>query len=59
MLLYTLGIRFYHTAAKVISPFNTKAKLFSQGRKNLFERIKKCKIIQKNTCSQGTGMTKS
>lgn len=40
MLLYTLGIRFYHTAAKVISPFNTKAKLFSQGRKNLFERIK-------------------
>lgn len=39
MLLYTLGIRIYNAMAKVISPFNQKAKLYTQGRKNLFENL--------------------
>ncbi len=40
MLLYTFGIRFYNAAAKLISPFNTKAKLYTEGRKDIFNKLK-------------------
>lgn len=41
MFFYTLGIRCYNAVAKLISPFNQKAKLFTQGRKQLFENLEK------------------
>ncbi len=41
MFFYTLGIRAYNAVAKMISPFNEKAKDYTQGRKNLFENLAK------------------
>ncbi|RDC54874.1 3-deoxy-D-manno-octulosonic acid transferase [Pedobacter chinensis] len=40
LLLYILGIRAYNLLILIFSPFNTKAKLFINGRKNLFKHIK-------------------
>lgn len=40
MFLYSLGISFYHFVAGLISPFNKKAKLFTLGRKGIFDKIK-------------------
>lgn len=39
MFFYTLGIRTYNLAARVISPFSSKAKKYTEGRKNLFEEL--------------------
>ena len=39
MVLYTLGIHFYGFVAKIAAMFNNKAKLFVNGRKNLFENL--------------------
>ncbi|MCR5454887.1 MAG: 3-deoxy-D-manno-octulosonic acid transferase [Bacteroidales bacterium] len=39
MFFYTLGIRTYNLAAKIIAPFNSKAKKYTEGRKNLFESL--------------------
>jgi len=38
-LLYDLGIWFYGVLLRLISPFNSKAKLWVDGRKMLFERM--------------------
>lgn len=38
--LYNFGIFLYRILLMVVSPFNTKAKLFLNGRKNIFETIK-------------------
>ncbi|MBQ3657352.1 MAG: 3-deoxy-D-manno-octulosonic acid transferase [Bacteroidales bacterium] len=49
MLLYTLGIKLYNSGAKMIAPFNEKAKLYSKGRENLFENLsQKVKPTDKN-----------
>jgi 3-deoxy-D-manno-octulosonic-acid transferase len=40
IFIYTFFIRCYHLFIAVISPFHNKAKLFTVGRKNQFERIK-------------------
>lgn len=49
MFLYTLGIKLYNFGAKIISPFNEKAKLYSNGRKQLFENLEKnVKATDKN-----------
>jgi len=40
LLLYILGIRVYNLIISIFSLFNTKAKLFVNGRKNLFNHIK-------------------
>ncbi|MBQ3691342.1 MAG: 3-deoxy-D-manno-octulosonic acid transferase [Bacteroidales bacterium] len=49
MFLYTLGIRLYNFGAKIIAPFNEKAKLYSQGREKLFEKLaEKVKPTDKN-----------
>ena len=40
LLLYILGIRVYHVIILIFSLFNSKAKLFIRGRKNLFNEIK-------------------
>ncbi|MNV75407.1 3-deoxy-D-manno-octulosonic-acid transferase [compost metagenome] len=39
--LYNIGISFYGLIVSVFSIFNSKAKLFSQGRKNIFDHIEK------------------
>lgn len=41
LLLYIIGIRVYSAIIKLFSLFNEKAKLFINGRKNLFEEIAK------------------
>jgi len=41
LLLYTLGIRGYNLIILIFSLFNTKAKLFINGRKNLFNDLEK------------------
>ena len=38
---YNLGIWFYGIAIRLVAPFNEKAKLFRNGRINIFERLKK------------------
>jgi 3-deoxy-D-manno-octulosonic-acid transferase len=38
-LFYNIGIRFYWLAAWIISPWNTKAKLWIQGRRGWMERL--------------------
>lgn len=38
--LYTLSIHLYHFSIQIASLFNGKAKLWVEGRKNIFERIK-------------------
>ena len=49
MFFYTLGIRTYNLAAKVIAPFNNKARLYTEGRARLFEELKeKVKPTNKN-----------
>ena len=40
MFFYTLGIKTYNLAARVIAPFNNKARLYTQGRATLFEDLK-------------------
>ena len=40
MFFYTLGINLYNFGAKVLSPFNEKAKLYTLGREGLFENLK-------------------
>lgn len=40
MFFYTLGIRTYNLAARVIAPFNNKARLYTEGRNRLFEDLK-------------------
>jgi 3-deoxy-D-manno-octulosonic-acid transferase len=39
-LLYNLFISFYSIAARLIAPFNAKAKLWIEGRNNVFENLK-------------------
>ena len=39
LLLYSIGIRLYHLAAALASPFNAKAKAFTEGRRNLFQKV--------------------
>lgn len=39
-IFYLLFIKLYPLAAKIISPFNEKAKLWVAGRKDIFEKIK-------------------
>lgn len=39
--LYNIGISFYGLIVSVFSIFNSKAKLFCQGRKNIFDHIEK------------------
>ena len=39
LLLYSIGIRLYHFAAALASPFNAKAKAFTEGRRNLFQKV--------------------
>ncbi len=39
MIIYTLAIRFYHFIVRMLSPFNKKAKLFTDGRKDLLKKI--------------------
>lgn len=39
-LLYNLGIGFYHTGIKFASPFNSKAKLWVEGRRYWIEKLK-------------------
>ncbi|UKJ08418.1 3-deoxy-D-manno-octulosonic acid transferase [Solitalea lacus] len=39
VLLYNLSIRFYHGLVLLFSTFNSKAKLFIKGRKNIFKHI--------------------
>ncbi|MBR4679456.1 MAG: 3-deoxy-D-manno-octulosonic acid transferase [Bacteroidales bacterium] len=39
MFFYTLGIRTYNLAARIIAPLNDKAKKYTEGRKNLFEEL--------------------
>jgi 3-deoxy-D-manno-octulosonic-acid transferase len=41
MLLYTFAIRFYHFFARIISPFNGKARLFTRGRKGLLNKVRR------------------
>ena len=41
IFIYTFFIRCYHLIIAMISPFHKKAKLFTSGRKNQFERISK------------------
>lgn len=41
MFFYTLGIRTYNLAARIIAPFNNKARLYTQGRATLFEDLKR------------------
>jgi len=38
--LYNFGVFLYKTLLYIVSPFNTKAKLFLKGRKNIFKNIK-------------------
>lgn len=39
LFLYNLGVRFYSLAIWIASFFNPKAKLWREGRKNIFERL--------------------
>lgn len=39
-LLYSISIYAYSLIIKILAPFNTKAKLWIDGRKNIFERLK-------------------
>lgn len=39
VLLYDFALWLYATGIKIYSPFNTKAKLWSEGRKNIFRQI--------------------
>lgn len=41
LLFYSIGIRLYHFAACVAALFNAKAKLFCDGRKDVFEKLLK------------------
>ena len=41
IFIYTFFIRCYHLIIALISPFHKKANLFTQGRKNQFENIRK------------------
>lgn len=41
LLLYNISIQLYGLIIKIFSLFNNKAKLFVQGRKNIFEKIQK------------------
>jgi 3-deoxy-D-manno-octulosonic-acid transferase len=41
VLIYNISLRFYQLAAWLYSPFNEKAKLFTKGRKGLFEALEK------------------
>lgn len=41
IFLYNLGISFYSFLAQIIGFFNQKAKLWSEGRKNIFQKIEK------------------
>ncbi|MCD6069191.1 MAG: 3-deoxy-D-manno-octulosonic acid transferase [Bacteroidetes bacterium] len=40
MFFYTFAIRCYHLLARLLSPFNKKARLFTEGRKGLLEKIR-------------------
>lgn len=40
LLLYTLGLRLYRFLILLASPFNSKARLFIEGRKGLFSKLK-------------------
>jgi 3-deoxy-D-manno-octulosonic-acid transferase len=40
MLFYTFAIRFYHFLARILSPFNRKARLFTEGRKGLLDKLR-------------------
>ncbi|MFL5766153.1 MAG: 3-deoxy-D-manno-octulosonic acid transferase [Bacteroidia bacterium] len=42
--LYTISVRFYHTAIRIASLFNTKAKLFVDGRRDVFSRLKSSRL---------------
>lgn len=37
--LYNIGVLFYGFIAQLIAPFNSKAKLFTEGRKDIFKKI--------------------
>ena len=39
VLLYNIGLRLYSFFIRLVSPFNPKAKLFIDGRKNVFESV--------------------
>ncbi len=39
LVFYTIGVRFYLLMVIIFSPWNKKAKLFIDGRKNIFEKI--------------------
>jgi 3-deoxy-D-manno-octulosonic-acid transferase len=41
LLLYNIAIQLYGLIIKIFSLFNNKAKLFVQGRRNIFEKIQK------------------
>ena len=41
LLLYNIAIQLYGLIIKIFSLFNNKAKLFVQGRRNIFENIQK------------------
>ena len=40
-IIYSFAMSFYSLAIKMISPFNNKAKLMKEGRKDLFKRLNK------------------
>jgi 3-deoxy-D-manno-octulosonic-acid transferase len=40
LLLYQAGIRFYFTLVRIASVFSAKAKAFTEGRRNIHERIR-------------------
>lgn len=41
VIIYSLVIRFYAFLIKIVAPFNSKAKLWINGRKNIFKNIEK------------------
>ena len=48
---YTLFVYLYQLAIRLLSPFHTKAKMWKEGRKNLFSDLqKKCKDKQNIIC---------
>jgi 3-deoxy-D-manno-octulosonic-acid transferase len=46
-LLYNLGIWFYGIAIRLFAPFNEKAKLFQNGRKDIFTKLKEAFLENK------------
>lgn len=44
--IYNLGIRLYGLAAKILAIFKPKAKLFVQGRKKIFSRLKESLALE-------------